>query len=102
MTGALHGTIWLPDDWYTDVEQNAADCQCFDLSAVQAILQEGTADTAHKDRRAEPPQPAEAEQLGQAGSSDGVQLVCNNTRNMGREGAVVLGRLLAQLDCRGE
>jgi hypothetical protein len=88
LVGARHGSSWLPEYWLGQLEQDAAGRTFFDKVAVQSLLsqQEAASDTAGGRQQ----QQAE-------GGGDGA--VVHSTRNMGREGAVVLAMLLAQLDC---
>jgi len=77
LAGAQHGCLCLPADWVSQLEQHP-DYGKFSSAAVQQAL---------GNDGGQQPQPAQGE----------AELV-NTTLNMGRDGAVLLARLVAQLD----
>jgi hypothetical protein len=80
--GALHGSAWLPRDWLEQLEQHPDEASFFDAAAVRQYAT----------------QAGGAARLG--GSAPG-PVVVRTTRDMGRDGAVQLARLLAMLDVGG-
>jgi hypothetical protein len=105
MMGALHGTSWLPEQWLDNLENASTPPKSnhgnhksfFNKAAADALLAgRGACRTAAD---------AAADAAGAGGSSvaadggDGDDVVLT-TRDMGRDAAVQLARLLAQLDCK--
>lgn len=80
LVGARDGCAWLPQQWLAQMERDAAGTTFFNMPAVQEVLSKQAGSTAQQQQ--------------------GTELVCC-TKDMGREGAVVLSQLLGQLDCRG-
>lgn len=85
LVGAREGCAWLPQQWLAQMEQDAAGTTFFNMPAVQEELSQEAGSAARQQEQQQGPEK---------------ELVCC-TRDMGRESAVVLAQLLAQLDCRG-
>lgn len=101
MMGALHGTAWLPQQWLSNLENGTKPPRnnhgqhktFFDQAAAEALLAAGAA--CRTPVAADAPAAAD-DHAAAAGGSE----VVLTTRDMGRDAAVQLARLLAQLDCR--
>lgn len=76
LVGAAHGSGWLPQHWLSQLETDAQGVAFFGRAAAEA---EAAADDAGED-----------------GGAQRVLTTCN----MGKDGAVELARLLAELDCK--
>lgn len=102
LVGARHGSSWLPEQWLSQLETDAAGVVFFNTPPVEAVLSaqhpagpgvEGGCAQQHLQ------EPQLLQRTGEAAASE--QQLVLTTKNMGREGAVVLARLLAQIDYRG-
>lgn len=89
--GALHGSAWIPKSWLDNLE-NHNELDFFNQAAVDAVL--AADDTSNRTEAA-----ASAAQ-GCEGQRGQQQELVRTTRDMGRDGAIVLARLLARLDCK--
>jgi hypothetical protein len=97
MMGALYGPSWLPKQWLDNLENaskpprsNHGRHKSFcDQAAAEALL---AGDGACRNTAAA----GDDAPAGASGSGD----VVLTTRDMGRDAAMQLARLLAQLDCR--
>ncbi|KAF6259861.1 ADP-ribosylation/Crystallin J1 [Scenedesmus sp. NREL 46B-D3] len=105
MMGALHGTSWLPQAWLSNLENGSRPPNSnpgehrsfFDQAAADALLAgEGA---CRKTRGAAADAPAAAGAGGADAGGVDVGDVVYTTRDMGRDAAMQLARLLAQLDC---
>ena len=105
MMGALHGTAWLPQQWLSNLENGTKPPRnnhgqhkaFFDQAAADALLAAGA---ACRTPAAAADAPAAADGHAAAGGRLSGSEVVLTTRDMGRDAAVQLARLLAQLDCR--
>lgn len=91
--GALHGTSWLPQHWLDNLENGSAPPKPQDASEGTKPSTSGSFfDDAAVD----------ALLAGAAAGDAGLvaEEVVLSTRDMGRDAAITLARLLAQLDCR--
>lgn len=103
IAGALHGSDWLPPDWLEQLEAgrrcNAANLEeFFDMPAVEATLQEQEQQHVETDMAAVSGDGGDA---GAAAAAVHGPVLMHTTRDMGRDGAVLLARLLARLDFPG-
>lgn len=88
LVGVRHGSSCLPQQWLQQMEVDAAGSAFFNKEAVQSVLghQQNTDGSIQQQQQCT---------AGNGGND--VDLVYT-TKNMGRQGAVLLARLLAQLD----
>jgi hypothetical protein len=80
------------------MESDHPGVEFFNMPALQALLNTHVA--AAEAAAADDDGSSQQQQQPGMGGDTVVELV-RTTRNMGRQGAVVLGRLLARVDCRG-
>lgn len=91
--GALHGTAWIPKSWLDNLEnnndisfsENEETRDFFNAAAIEAALA-GDASSNSSSMA--------------AGGERQQQELVHMTRDMGRDAAVTLAKLLAKLDCR--
>ena len=88
--GALHGTAWIPKSWLDNLE-NSNNPGFFDQAAVDAAL---TADSNSESEAVA----AASQERNEQGEQQ--HKLVHTTRDMGRDGATLLARLLAKLDCK--
>jgi hypothetical protein len=102
MMGALHGTSWLPHQWLDNLE-NASKPPSSNLGKHKSFFNKADADALLAGGTAAAAAPAgsdgsiAAANVATGGCHEDVVLT---TRDMGRDAAMQLARLLAQLDCR--
>jgi hypothetical protein len=103
MMGALHGTSWLPQQWLDNLENaskpprnNLGEHKSFfNKAAADVLLAGGTAAAADAPAGADGSNAA-----ANVAAGGGHEDVVLTTRGMGRDAAMQLAHLLAQLDCR--
>jgi hypothetical protein len=108
MLGALHGPSWIPQQWLDNLENKAqppsrtrskGKTGFFNEDAVDALLAAAGGDSACRTAGAVEAR-AGAGGQGTSGKVAAGADVVYTTHDMGRDAAVKLARLLAQLDCR--
>jgi hypothetical protein len=88
LVGALHGTAWLPASWTSSLERAADEDRFFNMPAVEQLLMQEPEDGGGGLSTGAGPQAQDA----------GTEVLVRGTRNMGRDGAIRLARLVARLN----